>query len=234
MNTNSNSYTFIYASVMVILVAAALAFTNGALKEKQAKNVETDKMQQILRSVKIESNASNADELYQKTITKAYLLNSKGIITDTVASSAFNLDVSKEVVKAISARQLPVYEAVLNGEKKYILPVFGAGLWGALWGYVALDSDKRTIFAASFSHQGETPGLGAEISTIEFQKQFTGKKLFKGDIFKSIAVLKTGQKADNQDAVDGISGGTITSKGLEAMIHNSISAYESFLKLKEK
>lgn len=234
MNTNSNVYTFIYASIMVIVVAAALAFTNGALKEKQGKNVETDKMQQILRSVKIESNASNAEELYTKTITNAYLLNSKGEVTDSSSSAAFKTDISKEVVKMPEDRQLPIYEALLDGKKKYILPVYGAGLWGPIWGYVALNEDKNTIFAASFSHTGETPGLGAQISTTAFQAQFTGKALFKNGRFKSLAVLKSGQKVEGQDAVDAISGGTITSKGLEAMIKNSISAYESFLKTKEK
>ena len=234
MNTNSNVYTFIYASVMVIFVAAALAFTNGALKEKQAKNIEIDKMQQILRSVKIEAEAANAEALYHKTITKAFLVNSKGEVTDTSASATFGTDISKEVTKKAEERLLPVYEAILNGERKYIIPVYGAGLWGPIWGYVALNEDKNTIFAASFSHQGETPGLGAEISTKEFQKQFTGKELFKGGVFKSLAVLKSGHKAEGQDAVDGISGGTITSKGLEAMLQNSIGAYDSFLKIKEK
>jgi Na+-transporting NADH:ubiquinone oxidoreductase subunit C len=230
MNTNSNSYTFIYASVMVILVAAALAFTNGALKERQAKNIEIDKMQQILRSLKIEVEDSQADALYKKTVTTAFLINSKGVVVDSSAKAAFNMDVAKEVAKPVSKRLLPVYEAFIHGEKKYILPVYGAGLWGPIWGYVALNADKNTIYAASFSHKGETPGLGAEISTPDFQKQFIGKHLFQNGTFASVAVLKSGQKAEEQDAVDGISGGTITSKGLQAMLQNSLRAYESYLK----
>jgi Na+-transporting NADH:ubiquinone oxidoreductase subunit C len=230
MNTNSNTYTFLYASAMVILVAAALAFTNEVLKEKQAQNIKIDKMQQILRSVKIDASYAEADALYKKTVTNAFLINSKGEVINLSVAAAFETDMSKEVTKNAADRQLPVYEAMLSGEKKYILPVYGAGLWGPIWGYVALNADKNTIYAASFSHKGETPGLGAEISSPKFQAQFSGKELFKNGVFKSLAVLKSGQKAEGQDAVDGISGGTITSKGVQAMLQNSISAYESFLK----
>ena len=179
MNTNSNNYTFIYASVMVVLVAAALAFTNGLLKDKQAKNVEVDKMQQILRALKMETAYDLTAKLYQETVQSTYLINSKGEKIDSNAVNAFNTDISKEVVKPVNSRNLPIYEAVVKGEKKYVIPVYGAGLWGPIWGYVALNSDRNTIFAASFSHQGETPGLGAEISTKPFQHQFEGKKLFK-------------------------------------------------------
>jgi Na+-transporting NADH:ubiquinone oxidoreductase subunit C len=231
MNTNSNSYTFIYASVMVVLVAAALAFTNGALKEKQGKNVEVDKMQQILRSLKIEADYNQTDALYKETVTKAYLVNSKGQVVNTSTSVAFNTDVAKEVAKPMEKRSLPVYEAVIKGEVKYILPVYGAGLWGPIWGYVALNSDKNTVYAASFSHQGETPGLGAEISTNKFQMQFEGKHLMRDSVFVSVAVVKPGKHAEGMDQVDGISGGTITSQGVHKMLMDCLGAYESFLKV---
>jgi Na+-transporting NADH:ubiquinone oxidoreductase subunit C len=130
-------------------------------------------------------------------------------------------------------RLLPVYEALIDGQKKYILPVYGMGLWGPIWGYVAFNEDRKTIFAASFSHQGETPGLGAEIATQGFQKQFENKEVLKNDQFTSIAVLKTGQTAKGRDAVDGVSGGTITSKGLEAMLENSLKAYDTFFHAKQ-
>jgi Na+-transporting NADH:ubiquinone oxidoreductase subunit C len=230
MNTNSNSYTFIYSSVLVILVAAALAFTNGALKDKQAKNVDVDKMQQILHSLKITAEYDAADQIFKQTITRSYLINSAGVVVDSTAASAFVLDIAKEVTKPVSKRLLPVFEASINKEKKYILPVYGAGLWGPIWGYVALNADKNTIFATSFSHQGETPGLGAEISTSAFQAQFTGKHLLKDGMFRSVAVVKPGQTNESMDYVDGISGGTITSKGVHNMLLNCLSAYETFLK----
>lgn len=230
MNTNSNIYTFIYSAVMVVLVAAALALTNGLLKEKHNKNVEIDKMTQILSSIKIESDKNNAEHLFNEKIRTAYILNSAGDMLNDSKQAAFEVDLSKEVSKKVIERQLPVYEAIISDSLIYILPVYGAGLWGPIWGYVSLKEDKNTIYAASFSHSGETPGLGAEIALLSFQEPFAGKALFKNGEFRSIAVLKSGQKSDNQDAVDAISGGTITSQGVEDMLFNSLSAYEAFLK----
>jgi len=229
MNKNSNTYTYIYASVMVVLVAVGLAFTNGLLKEKQTKNIELDKMMQILRSVKVDATAETTADSYSKTIKTGYLVNNKGEVTETNARTAFLVEMAKEVLKPLENRKLPVYEASIDGQLKYILPVYGAGLWGPIWGYVSLNDDKRTVYAASFSHQGETPGLGAEINTTPFQLQFEGKSLFRDSAFVSIAVLKAGQKDDSRDQVDAISGGTITSKGLEAMLQDCLSTYESFL-----
>jgi len=229
MNKNSNTYTYIYAAVMVVLVAVGLAFTNGLLKEKQNKNIELDKMMQILRSVKVNASAETAEENYSKIIKTVYLVNSQGKVTETDARTAFLVEMAKEVLKPLKDRKLPVYEATIDGRLKYILPVYGSGLWGPIWGYVSLNDDKKTVFAASFSHQGETPGLGAEINARPFQKQFEGKSLFRDSTFVSIAVLKVGQKDNSRDQVDAISGGTITSKGLEAMLHDCLSAYESFL-----
>lgn len=234
MDKNSNTYTLIYSSVMVIIVAAALALTNGVLKEKQAKNGDVDKMSQILRSVKIDASLDQAESLYNKTIVNAYVIDSSGKVTISDPRKAFEIDVSKEVRKEQSSRQLPVYEANIDGSKKYIIPVYGAGLWGPIWGYLSLNDDRKTIFAASFSHQGETPGLGAEINTLKFQQQFEGKKILIDGVFKSVAVLKSGQKVDDRDAVDGISGGTITSKGLEAMLLNSLGAYKTFFNMADK
>lgn len=229
MNKNSNSYTLIYAGILVILVAVALSLTNGLLKEKQAKNGDLDKMSQILRSVKIQTGLNDAEQNYEKVITRVYAINSLGSVKISDGKAAFRIEVSKEVQKPVEQRLLPVYEATIEGRIKYILPVYGAGLWGPIWGYVSFNEDKKTIFAASFSHQGETPGLGAEISTTIFQKQFEGKSVIKDSTFRSLAVLKAGQTAEDRESVDGISGGTITSKGLEAMLQNSLQAYQKFL-----
>jgi Na+-transporting NADH:ubiquinone oxidoreductase subunit C len=157
MNKNSNTYTFIYASVMVILVAAALALTNGLLKEKHNKNSEIDKMTQILRSIKVEADKNNGENLFEQNIKSAYILNSAGQVVNESPESAFSVEISKEVIKPLEERQLPVYEAQLEGKTLYILPVYGAGLWGPIWGYISLESDRNTIFAVSFSHSGETP-----------------------------------------------------------------------------
>ncbi|MDE7443348.1 MAG: NADH:ubiquinone reductase (Na(+)-transporting) subunit C, partial [Muribaculaceae bacterium] len=114
---------------------------------------------------------------------------------------------------------------------KYIIPVYGAGLWGPIWGYVAFDSDGSTVYGAYFAHQGETPGLGAEIEKPAFSNQFEGKTVFHDDRFLPIAVVKAGQKPlGGEDYVDGVSGGTITSKGVGAMLENCLSPYANYLK----
>ena len=105
----------------------------------------------------------------------------------------------------------------------------GAGLWGAIWGYLAIESDGSTVYGAEFGNAGETPGLGAEIVEPEFRNQFIGKELIKNNEFKSIAVVKPGQSVSDRDYVDGISGGTITSKGVDNMLFNSVKKYDSFL-----
>ena len=123
-----------------------------------------------------------------------------------------------------------MYVAEVNGETKYILPMNGAGLWGAIWGYMALNDDRNTVYGVFFNHAGETPGLGAEIVTTNFRNPFIGKHLLNADNeFVSIAIEKAGTKVEGRDQVDAISGGTITSKGVETMLSTSLGNYEKFL-----
>lgn len=229
MNKQSNTYTIIYASVMVIVVAAVLAFTALALKPIQQNNIEVDKKSQILNSVKIASTAKDAATLYQKYITESFVVDDAG---EKVDGDAFTIDIAVQSKLPAAERKLPVFVATLDGGvKKYILPMYGAGLWGPIWGYVSIDSDGNTVYGAYFSHQGETPGLGAEIGTEPFLKQYSGKHLFVGGVFKSIAVEKAGQTPlDGAEFVDAISGGTITSKGVQAMMLNCVAPYQNFLK----
>jgi Na+-transporting NADH:ubiquinone oxidoreductase subunit C len=124
---------------------------------------------------------------------------------------------------------LPIYEAEVEGTEIYILPMRGAGLWGPIWGYLAVEADGSTIYGSEFGHAGETPGLGAEIVEPAFRNQFTGKELFKEGDFRSIAVVKPGKSVTNRDYVDGISGGTITSQGVDKMLLQSVGEYKSFL-----
>lgn len=230
MDRQGNTYTFLYASVMVIVVAAILAFLSQSLKPLQTKNVEVAKKIDILKSVNIESTAKDAEAKYEKYIGKsAYILNING---EKQTGSAFDVDLAKEVKKAASERAYPLYECKMDdGSLKYVIPVRGKGLWGPIWGYVSLNDDKNTIYGATFGHKGETPGLGAEIDKESFQAPFKGKKLFDDSgKFVSIKVLKAGQAAGNEHAVDAISGGTITSVGLQDMLQDCLSGYEKFLK----
>mgnify|MGYP000962904777 CR=1 FL=1 len=228
MDRNGNIYTFIYAAIMVIFVAALLASVSMALKPRQTRNAEIEKKQNILASVNIESTAEDAEKLYEEKIQKQYVVNYKGEIVE--GEDAFYIDLKKERAKPDDEQLLPVFECNTESGLKYIFPLRGAGLWGPIWGYVSLDSDMNTIYGATFDHQGETPGLGAEISTTAFQSEFKGKKLFdqSGNLI-SVIVKKSGQTADQVHSVDGISGGTITSKGLEKMLLDDFNSYKEFL-----
>ena len=225
MNRDSNSYTFIYASGLVILVAVLLAVAAVGLKPFQSKNVRVAKMTDILKSVNIASDPSDAEVKYNQFIKETFILNKKG---DKVSGDAFIVDLKVELAK--EDPKLPVYICKLqDGSTKYILPVRGAGLWGPVWGFIALNDDKNTIYGATFDHKGETPGLGAEIAKEAFQVQFKNKKIFKeGKIYFEIA--KGGAKPGDVNAVDAISGGTITSKGVQAMLLDNLSLYSVFLK----
>ena len=164
-------------TVMVILVAALLAFVSESLKERQNKNVEVAKKIDLLKSVNIASDATNAADLYSKYIgDDAFIVNAQG---EKVEGDAFKVDLSKELKKDPAQRSNPLYVCKLpDGTNKYIIPVRGKGLWGPIWGYLSLDEDKNTVYGATFGHKSETPGLGAEIETVLFQQPFTGKQIF--------------------------------------------------------
>lgn len=216
LSTNSNTYTIIYSVVMVVIVAFLLSFVNSVLKEKQTDNVNLDKMKQILGSIGIEEVADAKAE-YDKYIK--VILDSKGTelgtndFTDSKAVEAGNV----------------IYKCDVEGTTKYIVPLNGNGLWGAIWGYVALNDDKNTVYGIYFNHASETPGLGAEIVTPAFKEPFKGKQISKNGELKSIAVVKKGSSVEGQDYVDGISGGTITSVAVGDMIKSSLEKYKEFL-----
>jgi len=231
MNRNGNNYTVLYAAIMVILVAAVLASVSMALKPKQVLNTEIEKKQSILASVNIESTAADAEKIYAEKIVTQYVVNVKG---EQIEGDAFNIDLKKERAKAHEEMLLPVFECQTSEGLKYILPLRGTGLWGPIWGFISLNEDMNTIYGANFDHQGETPGLGAEINTPIFEEPFVGKKIFdeSGKLI-SIIVAKVGQDAPAEHKVDGISGGTITSKGLEKMLLDDFTSYQEFFKKKK-
>ncbi len=229
MNRENSGYTIIYASVMVIVVALGLAFTHQVLNDKQIANENTDKMQQILRSLNLEVNAAEAQNKYSELVKNAYLVDDEGVkVEGTEGITPDDPAFSTELGDA-QAKGLPVYEAEVDGATKYIIPMSGAGLWGPIWGYLAVETDGSTIYGSEFGHAGETPGLGAEIEYAPFRNQFKGKNLFRENEFTSVAVVKPGQTNNRRDYVDGISGGTITSKGVDNMLLNSVGRYKNFL-----
>lgn len=230
MNKNSNLYQIVYAAVMVLIVGTVLAFIYMALKPKQDDNIANDKRKQILSAVHEAPESDNAvEEVFKKYIVAGYLLSENGEIADSAENVAFDVDMKNNVKS--KDRKLPIFKCKLDdGSIKYIVPVYGAGLWGPIWGYIAINDNGIDVYGAYFSHEGETPGLGAEIAKPDFQKRFEGKKIFKEGEFKPISVLKKGKSPENgEDYVDAITGGTITSTGVNNMLKDCLTPYKAFL-----
>ena len=222
MNSNSNSYTIIYASVMVIIVAFLLAFVNSSLRDLQGKNVELDTKKQILSSLGIRE-VQDAEAEFAKVVKADMVVAEDGSLTEY--DGKFVTAYEKEFKENGRAH---VFVCELDGQTKYVVPVYGAGLWGAIWGYVSLNEDKNTVYGTYFSHASETPGLGAEIATEHFQDEFKNKQVLEGESI-ALSVVKNG-KVENPDfQVDGISGGTITSNGVDAMLKGCMAHYTKFL-----
>lgn len=228
MKNFSNKYIFIFSIVMVVLVGLLLSLAALQLKPYQDKNIEVEKKQNILASIHIKSTPQDAVELYAKYITSSFVVNNKGEKVEGI--DAFPVEMKNELSKPAGERTLPVFVGVLDdGTSAYVTPLRGKGLWGPIWGYIAFQPDLNTIYGAVFDHQGETPGLGAEINQESFQKPFVGKQIFEDSTkFVSVKVVKGGNTAGNIHAVDAISGGTITSKGLEAMLDSCLIQYKPF------
>lgn len=215
MNKNSNAYIVIYSTVMVVVVATLLAVAALALKSRQDANILNEKKQAILASL------SAGDQNYDEYIN-AYVVNEAG---DKIEGQD-PLQLLFDLKTAFESKTLPVFEAQ---DGRLVLPVSGVGLWGPMWGYVALEQDRNTIAGIVLDHAGETPGLGAEVATPKHQAMYKGKTIFEGDEFVSVTLRKGGAK-DPQHEVDAISGGTKTSDGVTAMLKSSLGAYLPLLK----
>lgn len=228
--TNTNSYTIIFAVIMVIIVGTALAFAATSLQPLQYENIRQDKMQSILATVGIETDRAGAQELYKKYITEEIVINNEGEIKENV--NAFDVDLAKELKKEPFDQNFPLYVAEVEGEKYYIIPLRGSGLWNAIFGYIALEGDVNTIKGVVFDHLGETPGLGAEITQVWFQKRFEDEQIFdKNGNLIGISVVKgysSSSKEDNK--VDAISGATITGDGVTEMIKERLEHYITYFK----
>jgi len=222
MDVNKNSYTFSFAAIMVIIVAALLSAAAIGLKPFQDLNIELEKKQNILNSVGIISDRDGSEELYTTYIKSELVLNNKG---EEVEGSAFDIDLSKELKKEADAQLLPLFISEVDGATRYIIPLRGKGLWGPIWGFISLEDDLNSVFGAVFDHKGETPGLGAEINRPMFQDPFAGKTIFEGEEFTSIKVIKGGAEQGDMHGVDGVSGGTITSDGVSDMLEERLSMY---------
>lgn len=251
MNTNKNTYTIIYATVLVLLVAAILSIVSVSLKSKQQTNIDTETRQNILTSVGLLEGVEEAEnktdfikDQYNKYITDSYLVTYDGeIIRDKEKdkdgkSTAFKLslksqyDIMKQANPDTSKLTLPVFVCTNGNEKYEVFPIYGAGLWGPIWGYIALEEDFNTIRGAIFDHKSETPGLGAEIATDKFRTQFNGKDIFgfdKDNELTTINVKKGGAEPDDNHAVDAVTGATITSTSLQRTIGQWFHYYMPYI-----
>lgn len=218
-DTNSNAYIILYSTVMVVIVATLLALAALGLQKRQYENELNEKKQAILASL------SASDQRYDEFID-AYVVDKNGARID--GEDVFAL--LNDLPGAYAAGKFPVFEA---RDGRVVLPVTGMGLWGPIWGYVALEKDMNTVAGVIMAHKGETPGLGAEIATAKYQANFVGKTIFEGDKFVSVTLRKGGAK-DPAHEVDAISGGTKTSDGVTAMLYNSLANYLPLLEAKRR
>jgi Na+-transporting NADH:ubiquinone oxidoreductase subunit C len=232
INKDNTGYIFLFTFILIGVVAVILSILATSLAPQIAKNNETKKQMDLLASIGVESTRANAKDMYQKYIgsNPSYVINNKG---EVLEGNAFDIDIkAQHRDKNISEdeKKFPLFIAKKDGQTLYIVPVIGKGLWGPIWGYLSLKDDKRTISGVSYGHQGETPGLGAEISQKFFTDRYVSEVVADESLnFTPIMVVKDGS-GNAPSKVDGITGGTITSKGVEEMVNRTMQIYLNYLK----
>ena len=218
-NVNSNAYIITYSVVMVVIVAVLLAVTSLSLQERQGENILNEKRQQIVKAL----GENPATASYSDVVAEAAMLDKNGQKiegkTDADIFSALG-----DLTASFAAGEYPVFKAT-NG--CVVIPVYGAGLWGPIWGYIALEPDMNTVKGIVMDHSGETPGLGAEITTDKVQSAFVGKTIFEGADFVSVSMKKGGATSNHE--VDAISGGTKTCDGVNAMLKSGLEDYLPYI-----
>jgi len=243
INTEKNSYTVLFAVIMVVVVGTILAFLASGLRPQIDENERFEKQQNILYAMGVNNNegegdvsfipTSEVEEQFSKFVKEQYVMNGNGEIEAN--TEAYLLNVKKQMVafKNGEDASLPLFIGEKDGKKSYILPMYGKGLWDAIWGFVALD-EQLVIQGVYFDHKGETPGLGANIKLRFFMDDFNGEHVLDGNQFKGVSVAKGNNDPLNNDKqdyeVDALAGATITGNGVSAMIKESLNLYKPYLK----
>lgn len=231
INTNSNSYIITYSVLMVVIVAFLLAFVSKSLQSKSEANVAIDKKSQILSALNIRNlESEQIEKKYSDVIVADQVLDKHGnIVKDGKNKDEDAFTMSS---KDINENLLPLYVCKIDGETKYVVPVYGMGLWGALWGYISINKDGKTVYGSYFSHQSETAGLGALITEKKFQDQFKNKVIFDNSKVL-LSVVKAGKKVNglpNNSRCDAVTGATLTSDGVDEMLKTSLKKYTNIFK----
>jgi len=206
---------------MVIIVAFLLAFVSSALKDTQDANVANDTKGQILSALRMDKNTVDVQATFAEKIQDKLFKDGELVPYEGEFLTAYG--------QAIKDGELHVFEATTDDGVKYVIPVTGRGLWGGLWGYVALNEDKQTVYGSYFYHESETAGLGARIGEAEFQNRFQDKQVFGEDGNIALTVVKAGAVKDEAHEVDGITGATLTSNGVAAMVSEGLGKYAEFI-----
>ena len=231
LNTNSNSYIIAYSCVMVVVVAFLLAFVSSALKPTQDVNVALDKKKQILAALNIRNlSDEQSSEEYAKVITADAVIDEQGNVTNpgTKGGEKAGFLLNSADYKA---GRLAIYDCTVEGKRKFVVPVYGMGLWGPIWGYIAVNEDGNTVYGAYFNHEGETAGLGSEIKDSKaWQDLFKGKTIYGADGKPVLCVKKTSEIKDRSCEVDGVTGATLTSVGVSNMLQEGFAKYRNYLK----
>ena len=217
-NTNSNVYIITYSVVMVVIVAVLLSLAALGLKERQDNNILNEKKTQIVKALGYDATVS-----YDDVVAEAALLNAEGVAVENDTQKVF--DALQSVKDTRDAGQFPIFKAT---DGSVVVPLYGAGLWGPIWGYIALAPDMNTVKGIVLDHQGETPGLGAEITTAKHQAMYVGKTVFEGEELVGITLKKGGAAEGAMHEVDAITGGTKTSDGVSAMIKDCLVSYKPY------
>jgi len=233
----SNLYIIIFASILTVVCGGLLALASEGLKEKQQFNIALEQKKNILSTVRTLEEGQNIDSLYFQQV-KEFVIDFDGNIKKGIQPKDIILAV--EYKKPAEKRLLPVYEfknARDTSQVEFVvLPVYGYGLWNDIWGFIALESNMNTIRGVKFDHKGETPGLGARIeSDAEVQARYKGKSIYDKDKLVSVTMMKGegNDYSDNPHRVDGMSGATLTAKGVNNMLNDYLSSYENYLKKKK-
>ena len=243
INTEKNSYTAVFAVVMVVIVGSILAGLFMLFRPQIEANERFEKQQNILYAMGVNQNQGANDVVFiptesveaefQKYITRQIVIQGDQV---TENDQAFLIDVKKEATKAADPaydRRLPLFEGSIEGKDIFVVPVRGKGLWDAIWGFVAMDKDM-VIHGVYFDHKGETPGLGAEIKQRYFMDDFKGEEFLVDGNFAGIAVAKGNNDPKNlikdDQEVDALAGATITGDGLSAMLKKDIRLYVPYFK----